>query len=51
MRRWVIRDKDRTLKVLLRQLERANSAALIEAAMETFKQALSARMLMPNAVA
>jgi len=49
-RRWVIRDKDPTLKVLLRKLERANSAALIEEAMASFKQALSARALLPAAV-
>ena len=29
MRRWVIRDKDRNLKALLRTLERANSGARI----------------------
>jgi hypothetical protein len=28
-RRWVIRDKDRDLKALLRKLERANSATLV----------------------
>jgi hypothetical protein len=50
MRRWVIRDKDPALKVLLRQLERANSATLADAAIGTFKQALSARMLLPAAV-
>jgi hypothetical protein len=50
MRRWVIRDKDPNLKVLLRQLERANSAALIDASMGSFKQALSARALLPSEV-
>ncbi len=49
-RRWVIRDKDPTLKALLRQLERANGAALIEVAMASFKQALTARALLPNDV-
>ena len=48
-RRWVIRDKDPLLKVLLRKLEKANSAALIEEAMGTFKQELSARALLPEA--
>ena len=48
-RRWVIRDKDPTLKVLLRKLEKANSAVLIEEAMGTFKQALSSRALLPEA--
>ena len=46
-RRWVIRDKDPTLKVLLRKLEKANSAVLIEEAMGTFKQELSMRALLP----
>jgi hypothetical protein len=49
-RRWVIRDKDPSLKTLLRQLERANSAALIEAGMGSFKQALSKRALLPHPV-
>lgn len=48
-RRWVIRDKDRDLKALLRKLEKANSGALIEAAMGDFKRALSARALLPGA--
>jgi hypothetical protein len=47
-RRWVIRDKDRNLKVLLRKLEKANSAALVEDAMGTFKRELSARSLLPG---
>ena len=48
MRRWVIRDKDRNLKALLRTLERANSAARIAAAMEEFRQALAAHALLPK---
>jgi hypothetical protein len=48
MRRWVIRDKDRNLKTLLRRLERANSAAHIAMAMEEFKQALAAHALLPK---
>jgi hypothetical protein len=48
-RRWVIRDKDRDLKALLRKLERANSAALIDQAMADFKRALSVRDLLPSA--
>jgi hypothetical protein len=48
-RRWVIRDKDRELKALLRVLERANSGALIEAAMGEFKRVLSERALLPGA--
>jgi hypothetical protein len=47
-RRWVIRDKDPTLKVLLRKLEKANSAVLIEEAITTFKQELSSRALLPG---
>ena len=47
-RRWVIRDKDPTLKVLLRKLEKANSAVVIEEAMGTFKQELSSRALLPT---
>jgi len=46
-RRWVIRDKDRDLKALLRTLEKANSATLINEAMASFKQALSLRALLP----
>ena len=45
-RRWVIRDADRNLKSLLRVLERANSAALIEEAMDEFKRALATRALL-----
>lgn len=48
MRRWVIRDKDRNLKGLLRRLERANSAARIATAMEEFKRALAAHALLPK---
>jgi hypothetical protein len=47
-RRWVIRDKDPDLKVLLRKLERANSAALIDEAIGYFKHAQSARALLPK---
>jgi hypothetical protein len=46
MRRWVIRDKDRNLKALLRRLERANSAVLIAAAMEEFRRELAAHALL-----
>jgi hypothetical protein len=48
MRRWVIRDKDRNLKALLRRLERANSGARIAEAMEEFKRALAAHALLPK---
>jgi len=46
-RRWVIRDKDPDLKALLRKLERANSAVLIDEAIGNFKQALTVRTLLP----
>jgi hypothetical protein len=46
MRRWVIRDKDRNLKALLRMLERANSGARIAVAMEEFKRTLAAHALL-----
>ena len=48
MRQWVIRDKDRNLKALLRRQERANSAARIAAAMEEFRRALAAHALLPK---
>jgi hypothetical protein len=48
MRRWIIRDKDRNLMSLLRTLERANSAARINVAMEDFKRALAAHALLPQ---
>jgi len=48
VRRWVIRDKDPRLKILLRKLERANSSVLINEAMEDFKRALAAHALLPT---
>lgn len=42
-RRWVIRDKEPALKVLLRQLERANSSATADIAIRQLKQALASR--------
>ena len=47
-RRWVIRDKDRELKALLRRLERVNSSDKGYEAMLDFKQALMARGLFPG---
>jgi hypothetical protein len=47
-RRWVIRDKDPILKALLRKLEKANSAALIDEAMGSFKQTQVQRALAPK---
>ncbi len=49
-RRWVIRDKDPLLKVLLRRLEKANSTVLIDEAMSSFKRELAQRALLPEAV-
>ncbi|HZL30439.1 MAG TPA: hypothetical protein VFC54_05190 [Pseudolabrys sp.] len=46
-RRWVIRDKDRGLKALLRKLESANSGASIDEAIAEFKRALSEHALLP----
>jgi len=48
-RRWVIRDKDPLLKALLRKLEKANSATLVDEAMGTFKKELTVRALLPSA--
>ena len=48
MRRWIIRDKDRNLKALLRTLERANSAAQMNVVMDDFKRALAAHGLLPQ---
>lgn len=47
-RRWVIRDKDRELKALLRRLERVNSSDKGYEAIRDFKQALMARGLFPG---
>jgi len=47
-RRWVIRDKDRDLRILLRRLERADSSARAYDAIAAFKTALMARGLFPG---
>lgn len=47
-RRWVIRDKDRALKKMLRRLERVNSARETWAALADFKRALMTRGLFPG---
>ncbi len=49
-RRWVIRDKDRDLKTLLRRMEKVDSWESAEAAIRELKQALSSRGLLPNAL-
>jgi hypothetical protein len=50
-RRWVIRDKDPALKSLLRHMERANSTATADMAIEQLKQALGARGMLVAAPA
>lgn len=50
-RRWVIRDKDRALRTLLRRLERADSSARGYEAIADFKTALMARGLFPDPMA
>lgn len=47
-RRWVIRDKDRDLRVLLRRLERVDSSAKAYEVIADFKKALMARGLFPD---
>ena len=48
-RRWAIRDKDRTIRVLLRLMERANSSETANSAIEELKRELAARGLLPDA--
>jgi len=48
VRRWVIRDKDRDLRVLLRRLERADSSAKAYEVLADFKTALMTRGLFPG---
>lgn len=48
-RRWVIRDKNPALKVLLRDLEKANSAASADSAVGHLKQELADRGLLIDA--
>ncbi len=49
-RRWVIRDKDRDLKTLLRRMEKVDSWESAEAAIGELKQALNSRGLLPKAL-
>jgi hypothetical protein len=48
-RRWVIRDKDPALKVLVRRLERAHSAETSANALRELKNALETRGLLRQA--
>jgi hypothetical protein len=47
VRRWMIRDKDPSIRVLRRKLERANSAVAADSAIRELKRALAARSLLP----
>jgi hypothetical protein len=46
VRRWVIRDKDPTLKALLRHMEKVNSSETTDSGIQQFKQALASRGLL-----
>jgi hypothetical protein len=48
-RRWVIRDKDPALKTLLRHMEKANSSATGDIAIQQLKQALTLRGMLVTA--
>lgn len=49
-RRWVIRDKDRDLKALLRKMDKANSSETTYLAIKDFKEALVARGLLEDTI-
>jgi hypothetical protein len=51
VRRWAIRDKDPSIRVLLRKLERANSATTANSAIQELKRELAARGLLPATAA
>jgi hypothetical protein len=51
VRRWAIRDKDPSIKALLRRLERANSSMTANSAVEELKRELAARGLLPASAA
>ena len=44
--RWTIRDKDPELKALLREIQRANSAAMVTSAILRLKQTLASKGLL-----
>jgi hypothetical protein len=48
--RWSIRDKDRAIKVLLRQMAKARSSAAADAAITEMKRELAARGLLLNRI-
>jgi hypothetical protein len=47
VRRWMIRDKDPSIRLLGRKLERANSAITADNAIRELKLELAARRLLP----
>ena len=51
VRRWAIRDKDPSIRVLLRKLERANSSTTANSAIQELKRELAARGLLPTTAA
>jgi hypothetical protein len=48
VRRWMIRDKDPSIRLLRRKLETANSAIAVNTAIRELKQELAARGLLPG---
>ena len=48
VRRWAIRDKDPAVRVLLRQMERANSSEAVTSAIKELKRELAVRGLLPD---
>jgi hypothetical protein len=48
-RRWVIRDRDRALKALLRRMEKANSSATADIAILELKHELACRGMLVTA--
>jgi hypothetical protein len=48
VRRWMIRDKDPSIRLLCRKLETANSAIAVNTAIRELKQELAARGLLPG---
>jgi hypothetical protein len=51
VRRWAIRDKDPSIRVLLHKLERANSSMTANSAIQELKRELAARGLLPATAA
>jgi len=47
VRRWAIRDKDPSIRALLRKLEKANSSATANSAIQELKRELASRGLLP----